>query len=234
MPVPLMPGASPFSACDGPNGVLVLHGFTGSPVSMRPLAEAFADAGLSVDLPLLPGHGTCLDDMMATGFRDWAGAVEEAYASLAARSDRVVVAGLSMGGTLALHLGLSHAEISGMVLVNPLVEPPAPSFVASMRQLLDSGTDRIPGIGSDIARPGFPECGYPDTPVAPLLSLFEGVADIAPRLEELSCPMLLLTSRQDHVVPTASGDLLEERAGSAVERVFLENSYHVATLDYDQ
>src|ERR1700712_3276414 len=107
-------------------GVLVLHGFTGNPQSMRPLAEAFAAAGLTVALPLLPGHGTQVEDMLPTGWDDWSIAAEEAYAELADRCSRVVVAGLSMGGTLAAWLGTRHPEIAGLVLVNPLIDGTAP------------------------------------------------------------------------------------------------------------
>src|SRR5580658_8361282 len=88
----LMNGAEPFSASNGPNGVLVLHGFTGNPRSMRPLAEAFADAGFSVDLPLLPGHGTSVDDLLTTSWEDWSRAADRAYTELAAHCDRTVVA----------------------------------------------------------------------------------------------------------------------------------------------
>jgi carboxylesterase len=230
-----MPGAEPFSASNGQNGVLVLHGFTGNPQSMRPLAEAFADAGFSVELPLLPGHGTSVEDLIPTRFSDWARAAEAAYESLAARSDKVVVAGLSMGGTLAIDLMLAHRDICGGILVNPLVEPAADSFLDIFRGMLDSGADRIPsGIGSDIAKPGAVEYTYDATPIAAALSLFEATQRIAPRLPELTTPILLLSSRQDHVVPPSSGDLLAEQAGGPVERVFLERSYHVATLDFDQ
>jgi len=222
----LMPGAEPFSASNGPNGVLVLHGLTGNPGSMRPLAEAFADAGFSVDLPLLPGHGTSVDDMLATRWEDWSEAADRAYTELAAHCDRTIVAGLSMGGTLSIWLAARHPAVSGVVVVNPLVEPPAAATI-------EGGTDRIPGIGSDIAKPGVDEGAYAETPIAPLLSLFAGVSELALRLGEIDAPLLLLSSRHDHVVPTASGDVLAESYGGPVERVFLENSYHVATLDND-
>jgi len=234
MPADVRPEAEPFSAWNGSNGVLVLHGFTGNPSSMRPLAEAFADAGFSVELPLLPGHGTTVDDLMGTRWPDWAAAADESYTSLAARCDRTVIAGLSMGGTLCLWLALQHSDIAAAVLVNPLAEPPAESFMDMMAQLLDSGTDRLPSIGSDIARPGAAEWAYEATPVPPLLSLFEAVGEIAPRLPEILCPVLLFSSRTDHVVPPSSGDLVAARVGAPVERIFLERSYHVATLDYDQ
>jgi carboxylesterase len=229
----LMAGAEPFSASNGPNGVLVLHGFTGNPGSMRPLAEAFADAGFSVDLPVLPGHGTAVDDMLATRWEDWSRAADLAYTELAAHCDRTIVAGLSMGGTLSIWLAARHPEISGVVVVNPLVDPPAESFIEMMRATVEGGTDRIAGIGSDVAKQGVAEGAYAETPIEPLLSLFAGVSELAARLGEIDPPLLLLSSRVDHVVPTSSGDLLAEHYGGPVERVFLENSYHVATLDND-
>jgi len=116
----------PFSASNGPAGVLVLHGFTATTATVRPLAEAFADAGFSVEAPLLPGHGTSVEDLATTGFADWLAASEAALVSLSARSDHVVLAGHSLGGTLALALVLAHPEVAGLVLINPYVEPPAP------------------------------------------------------------------------------------------------------------
>src|SRR5213080_266698 len=100
----VMPGAEPFSAPGGPHGALVLHGFTGNPQSMRGLAKAFAAAGFAVELPRLPGHGTAIEDMLETDWRDWSGAAESAYEKLTARCNKVVVGGLSMGGTLTLWL----------------------------------------------------------------------------------------------------------------------------------
>ena len=119
----VLPGAEPFSAAGGPNGALVLHGFTGSPQSMRPLAEAFAAAGFTTELPLLPGHGTSVEDMLKTSWADWSAAAEAAYLDLASRCDKVVVAGLSMGGTLTLWLATRHPEIAGIVPINAAAMP---------------------------------------------------------------------------------------------------------------
>src|SRR5437868_10876959 len=101
MTAPIIPGAEPESIDGGPNGALVLHGFTGNPSSMRGVAEALAAVGFAVELPLLPGHGTSVEEMFATNFRDWAATAEAAYLDLAGRSHRVVTVGLSMGATLA-------------------------------------------------------------------------------------------------------------------------------------
>jgi carboxylesterase len=230
---PILPGAEPFSRTGGPNGVLVLHGFTGNPQSMRPLAEALADAGYTVDLPLLPGHGTAVEDMIPTRWGDWSEAAESAYAKLAASCPEVALVALSVGGTLACGLAEHHPEIRGLALVNPFIDPPAESFRDVMRGVLESGTDVAPGVGSDIKKDGVAELAYPGTPIAAALSLFEGIDATAADLARISCPVLLLSSRNDHVVPSSSGDVLVAGAAGPVERVWLEESYHVATLDND-
>jgi carboxylesterase len=231
---PVLPGAEPFSADGGSAGVLVVHGFTGSPQSMRGLAEAFAGAGFTVELPLLPGHGTAVEDMIPCRWEDWSGAAEMAYQELSNRCDRVVVAGLSMGGTLTCWLAAHHPEIAGIVAVNPAVEPPAESYMDIFQGSLDSGLETIPAIGNDVADPGSTELAYDATPVAAAQSLFKAIIDLEPKLSEIRCPVLLMTSPQDHVVPPSSSDLLASRVTGPVERVSLERSYHVATIDYDK
>ncbi len=231
----LIPGAEPFSAPGGPHGALVLHGFTGSPYSVRGVAQALAGAGLAVEAPLLPGHGTTMDDVLATGWDDWRAAAEAAYRDLAGRCRRVVLAGLSMGGSLAASLAADHPEVAGMVAVNPYIDPPAPSFQEILRGLLAEGETVIPShLGSDIADADAKEVGYRGTPIAPLLSLCLGLDGLLPRLGDITCPVLVMTSATDHVVPPVSSDVLAERVSGPVERVRLERSFHVATLDHDR
>ena len=235
MPEPsVLPGAEPFSSPGGPDGALVLHGFTGCPQSMRGLAEAFASAGFAVELPRLPGHGTSIDDMLTTGWADWSGAAEAAYHDLAGRCEKVVVAGLSMGGTLTVWLAAKHPEIAGIVCVNPAVDPPASSFIDMMRGILESGTAVMPAIGDDIADPDGSELAYDGMPIEPLLTMVDAERDLFENLGRINCPVLIMTSPQDHVVPPGSSDVLAERVAGPVERVTLERSYHVATLDYDK
>lgn len=228
-----MPGAEPFAHDGGAEGVLVLHGFTGNPQSLRALAEALADEGYTVDLPLLPGHGTAVEDMVPTRWSDWSEAADAAFRRLAGRCDAVALVGLSMGGTLACWLAEHHAEVRGISVVNPLVEPPADSVRDLLRTMLESGTEVAPGIGSDIAKEGVHELSYPGMPIAAVLSLFDAVDGVATRLDRIACPVLLLSSREDHVVPSTSGDLLVSSVAGPVERIWLERSYHVATLDHD-
>jgi carboxylesterase len=201
---------------------------------MRGLALALTDAGLTVELPLLPGHGTAVADMVATRWEDWSAAAEASYLALAARCESVVVVGLSMGGTLGVWLAERHPEIAGLVLVNPLIEPPDADTVAFIGALIDGGDELAPGIGSDIALEGAVESAYAELPLRAAQSLFAAAAEVAAGLGSVSCPILLFSSTQDHVVAPVSGDRLVEGARGPVERILLERSFHVATLDYDK
>jgi carboxylesterase len=212
----------------------VLHGFTGNPRSMRGLALALAAAGLTVELPLLPGHGTDVADMVPTRWEDWSAAAEAAYVELAARCESVAVVGLSMGGTLSVWLGERHPEIAALVLVNPLIEPPDADTVAFIESIVEGGDEVAPGIGSDIALEGVVESAYPESPLRAALSLFAAAGDVAAHLGSVTAPVLLFSSTQDHVVPPVSGDRLIAEVKGPVERIMLERSFHVATLDYDK
>lgn len=229
----VLPGAEPFSADGGPHGALVLHGFTGCPQSMRGLGEAFAAAGHAVDLPLLPGHGTAVEDMVPTRWDDWLAVADDAYRKLEARCDRIVVAGLSMGGTLGSWLAAEH-DPAGLVAINAAVEPTAESFRESLQALLAEGTTYMPALGNDVADPASTELAYDAVPVAALLSLLEAVHQLDSRLPSITCSVLVLTSRQDHLVPPSASDHLAGRVSGPVERLFLERSYHVATIDYER
>ena len=229
----IIAGCEPWSAAGGPHGVLVLHGFTGNPQSMRGWAEAFAAAGFAVELPLLPGHGTSVDDMLTTDWSDWSAAAEDAYDALASRVDKVVVAGLSMGGSLTAWLASRHPEVAGIVCINPALSVPD-EIVAALTDMVAGGVDRIPAIGGDVADPEGREKAYDATPVAPLLSLAAAGEAFRGDLAKVECPVLIMTSPQDHVVEPHNSDLLAEGVSGPVERITLERSYHVATLDYDK
>jgi carboxylesterase len=146
-----------------------------------------------------------------------------------------VVGGLSMGGSLTLWMGLKHPEVRGLVCVNPATRPQPPEVMAMLHAALDEGSEVMPGIGSDIADPDAVEIAYDGTPVRPLLSFLEdGLASMADRYGELQMPLLLYTSRQDHVVEPSQSEYLAETYGGDVDHHWLDRSYHVATQDYDR
>ncbi|HVU73531.1 MAG TPA: alpha/beta fold hydrolase [Mycobacteriales bacterium] len=234
----VLAGAEPYSADgDGANGrvgVVVCHGFTGCPQSMRPWAEGLAAAGYTVRLPRLPGHGTTWQELQATRWPDWYGEVDRAYTELQGRCDTVFAVGLSMGGTLAFRLAEQHADtIAGIVTVN--------AFLASRdkRLLLLPVLKRIvpslPGVGSDIKKPGVTELAYPRTPLKAVASLAEMQKEVRANLGLIRCPVLSFHSREDHVVDPSTSALLAAELGPTgrYTEVELAESYHVATLDND-
>ena len=231
-----MPGAEAWSHQGTLDvGVLVVHGFTGNPGSMRGLAEACASAGFHVEMPRLAGHGTVVEDMMSTTWADWSRDADTAYVTLASRVGKVVVMGLSMGGTLTLWLAAVHPETAGVVCINPATQPLPEEAIASIRGMLDGGTEIIPGIGSDIADPEAKENSYSGTPVRPLLSFIDdGLRPLVRRYSDIKVPLLLFTSTQDHVVSPSDSDKLMAVYGGDRQQRKLERSFHVATQDFDK
>ena len=230
----VLPGAEPFGFPGGDGtGVLLVHGFTGTPMSLRPWGEALAAEGFPVACPLLPGHGTRWQDCNESTEQDWVGAVDEAFEKLAADCDRVVVAGLSMGGTLAIRLAeLRPHQVAGLVVVNPslLTRRLDGRLVPVLARVTGSGAP----IGSDIKRPDVVELAYDRMPLRGMMALRRLWKQTRSELGRVTAPVLAFTSVDDHVVEPESTDLLLAGIASTdVTRVRLEDSYHVATLDND-
>ena len=231
--MPVMPGAEAFAHEGGRTGVLLCHGFTGSPQSLRPWAEYLAAAGLSVSLPRLPGHGTSWPEMARTRWEDWYAEVDRAFDELQASCDEMFVMGLSMGACLALRLAeLRGDAIRGLVLVNPSITADTKLFL--LAPVLKLVVPSLKGIASDIKKAGVAEAGYDRVPVKAAATL-PGLWRITQQhLTELTQPVLAYRSASDHVVGPASMKLLQGALPpEQLEVRELADSYHVATLDND-
>jgi carboxylesterase len=108
----------------GPVGCLMLHGFLGSPISSRPMAEYLAEQGISVHCPLLPGHGQLPNKLYKVTGRDWLAEAEEGLATLRQKCDRIFIMGHSMGNVLGAHLIVQNDDILGMIMLAPATEIP--------------------------------------------------------------------------------------------------------------
>jgi len=227
------PGAEPFHAEGGPIGVLLSHGFTGSPASMVPWGRRLAAQGLTVTVPRLPGHGTTWQEMNTTTWHDWYGEVDRALTDLRSRCEWVAVCGLSMGGALALRLAEQRpADVGALVLVNPAIA--LKRLDLHLVPLLSRFVPSLPGIGNDIKKPGQDEIGYDRTPLKALTSQLRLWRDVRVNLDRVTAPLLMFRSREDHVVDETTARLVMEQVSSPErELVELTNSYHVATLDHD-
>jgi carboxylesterase len=231
--VPVTHEAEPFRAEGGSTGVLLVHGFTGSPFSLRPWGDHLAAEGFSVSVPRLPGHGTSWQELNNTEWTDWYAGVSHALDELRAGCTQVYVGGLSMGGCLALRLAEQRADdVAGLILVNP-------SVVSTNRQLLAVPllkhlVGSVKGIVNDIKKPCADEYGYDRLPLKALDSLRALWTVTRDDLPKVTAPLLVFRSVEDHVVEPLSSQIITQRVSSrdVTERV-LDNSYHVATLDND-
>jgi len=214
-------------------GVVLVHGFTGSPASLKPWAQSLADLGYAVEVPLLPGHGTRWQDLNRVVWKDWYVEAEAAFDRLRADCDAVVVAGLSMGGSVVLRLAETRGDqVAGIVLVNP--------FVASFRTelhllpLIKHAIPSLRGVVNDIKKPDQDEHGYDRLPLKGLAEVTSMWKVVVPDLSSVTQPLLYFRSNDDHVIDVSSSPTILHGVSSAdVEERVLENSYHVATLDHD-
>lgn len=214
-------------------GILVIHGITSTTSSMRFLAEKFAEADFNVELPGLSGHGTKWQDMNSVKYTDWLDDLETALSNLKKRSSKIFLCGLSLGGGLAIYLAGKHPELEGMILINHAAKFTHPKFwfVPILRHFIKS----VPAVASDIKDPDSHEIAYDRTPtngVYQMLKMLKAARKLLPQIE---LPVLIFKSRQDHVVPIVSAAYTMKMIGSKNKKlIWLENSYHVAPLDYDK
>lgn len=225
----VMEEAQPFYFEGNKVGILVSHGFTGSTQSMRPLGEAYARAGYTVCGPRLKGHGTHYEDMEETTYHDWVASIEEGYHWLKERCDTIFVTGLSMGGTLTLYLAETYPDIKAIIPINAAIDIP------NLQAMQQSDVRFLDAIGSDLKNPNVTELAYDKTPVQSVKEIVKLMKNVKDNLQSVTCPALILVSTEDHVVPPDNSQTIYNSISSSDKKIVqLENSYHVATLDYDQ
>jgi carboxylesterase len=229
----VMEGAEPFRFEGNEVGVLVSHGFTGTTQSVRPLGEALSEEGFTVMGPRLEGHGTSMEDHASSTASDWISSIEAGLTWLQQRTSQTFFTGLSLGGMFALYFAAKYPDcIRGIVPINACVFLNDPDLA---RVVFDpEAPPAVPGVGSDIKAEGVEELVYPQVPVPPIKELMAIMRVTDDLLPSITTPALILQSTEDHVVPPENGPhILEKLGGEDKELVWLENSYHVATLDND-
>jgi carboxylesterase len=214
-------------------GVLLSHGFTGQPASMKPWGEALAAVGYAVEVPRLPGHGTTWQELNTMTWEDWYGELTRVFDALCLTNDAVVVAGLSMGGGLVLKLAADHPDrVAGVVLVNPAVATGRKDV--KLLPLLKRLVPSFPAIAGDIKKEGVQEHGYDRTPLRAAHSMMSAWPALVASLPRVTAPLLYFRSTVDHVVDGLSQPIIVSGVSSTdVTERTLADSFHVATIDND-
>jgi carboxylesterase len=230
----VLAGAEAFSFDGGKTGILLVHGFTGSPQSMRYLGERLGEQGYTVRGPRLPGHGVSPAAMAKTTAAEWVAAAEDALAEISSRCDKVFVAGLSMGGTLSLYLAAMHPDkVSGVIPINAAaqIESADMASIAYARNMPAT----VPGIGSDMMDTATKELAYSEVPVVCVKEVMGLAASARALLPRIKCPTFVINSRVDHVLTANNATVIANNVGSdRIELLWLNRSYHVATIDHDK
>lgn len=225
----VIPGAESFFLPGCSTGILLCHGFNGTPQSMRYLGEGFAKHGYTVYAPRLKGHGTTIHDMEEATYHDWISNLTEAYLLLKQTCHHIFVIGQSMGGALALDLA-SKGTCDGVLTINAALSVPEYEKFDHKKEskFIEEGT---PDIKDSQAK----EITYEQVPVKAVHQLLNIMKIARQQLPLISSPIMVFVSPEDHVVPAhCSYDIFDSVSSSEKELVSLNHSYHVASLDYDK
>ncbi len=212
-------------------GIIFVHGFTGSPASMRPWAAFFEELGYTISVPRLPGHATDWKDLNRVKWQEWPARVQVEVDSLKKICRKVFVFGLSMGGGTTLNIAENN-ELAGICLVNPMIHIPGNLIkLAPLLALIQPGRS---SVGDDIKKPGVTEWGYDVLPTKGVVQLNKMLKVTRANLSKVKCPALLFHSVDDHVLPISNSNIIMTEIESiSGQRIELTNSYHVATMDFD-
>lgn len=228
-----------FSLGTGPDAVLLIHGFTGSPWEMRPLGEALAGRGLHVYCPRLPGHGTTPEAMLGAGHEDWLAGMEEALVSLS-HHRRVFVSGLSVGALLALILAARHpTRISALGLLAPALRFRKPEMWLAHRlrntPVLDLLVPWVTKNSVDLEDPHLRNLApvLPAFPSTRLRDVWALQQQARAALADVRCPVFIAVARHDHVVDASVGEELARGLVHAhpLQQLLVEEGFHQIPRD---
>jgi len=210
-------------------GILLVHGFTGSPGTMKVIGEALNKDGYTVSGILLPGHGTHITDMEKSTWQDWLSAARDGAHELSAKCDKMIICGLSMGGLITLILA-AELPVEGAVTIAAAME--LEDRLAGLARFFKYFVRyRGNGIRDDNDHPY--KIGYSVSPIRKVQDLIKLQKIAKRRLSEIKCPLLVVRAMKDATVTKEAADIIyngAENAGS--KEIFnLENSVHLCTVD---
>lgn len=217
----------------GPVGILLSHGFTATTAEVRLLAGYLHARGYTVAGPLLPGHGTSIEEMNRCRWQDWVRGMEEIYQQIASRCQTVVIGGESMGGLLALYLAAEHPEVAGVLVY-------APALRSTPKLLQIAAWFMAPFVAYRTWPPGPKSVvderwkGYPAQPIRAALQLFRLQKEVYRRLPSIRQPILIVQGRLDRSVYPDVPETVARLVASEIKEVhWMEKSQHCVLLDQE-
>lgn len=231
----IMPGAEPLFVEGNDTGILLLHGFTGSPYEMRETAQLLQEKNYTISLPLLSGHGTNVKDLLNCKWTDWFEDAKQALFKIRNSCKNVFVIGLSTGASLALHLA-AHYQVEGVIALSPALFlkgksirllPIVPPFIRYRNE----------GSGPDISdlKAKQEAVAYHKTPIKAAKEILKLYDHLKMDLPEIYTPVLIVQSVQDHVVDFKGARWIYDHIASKEKQFLkLEKSFHVVTLDIEK
>lgn len=215
-------------------GVIVVHGFGGTPHSVMPVTTAIHAAGYATVAPKLPGHATNVDDLALHTWDDWISALGNVADELGRRTNGIAIIGQSMGGTLALQLATMRSDVRGVATINAVAQPTDPDVVEHLEYMIGRGKLLQPAGDPDIRDPDAHDSAYADHPRAALLQLAYGAGAVYDLLGQVTVPVMVVTSDHDGMVESTNSDAIAAGVNGPVARLRLPNSAHIAALDLDR
>ncbi|MDL2280889.1 alpha/beta fold hydrolase [Selenomonadales bacterium OttesenSCG-928-I06] len=234
--MPIISGAEPFLFSGGKTGILLVHGFTGSPAELRPLGEYLNKQGYTVLAPRLTGHGSSILEMIQTSWPHWYGSVEDAYHILNHLCDRIIIIGFSLGAILSLKLSIFHKVSKIVALSAPIyiadkrikIMP----FIKAFQGFVPKATKKPSETSEDMAKYLI---GYDQVPVPCSISVLELIDDVKVLLPKVTAPILIIQAKGEHTVKPESAEFIYNNVSSADKHLhWLEESGHVITLDVEK
>ncbi len=228
---PVVSGAEPYFFKGNQIGILLSHGFVGTPQSVKYLGEQLASQGYTVYGVRLTGHGTHYKDLENCHYQDWILDLEKGYHYLQQYCSEIFVIGQSMGGTLTLNLASRFSEIKGIILINAVIKTIPNMEVYRNKQKPPYIDEPEP----DIKAKDVHEITYFKTPLRAINQLLLLMEDTRENLSSVHCPVLAFQSIEDHVVPPENTDYIMANLQSYTKEIIpLIDSYHVASMDNEK
>lgn len=214
---------------------LLIHGFTGSPSEMKPLAKYLANKGYGVSIPLLSGHGITPEEMSLTCWDDWYGSVESEYLRILNKypQSKIIPIGLSMGGTLVLHLAYNYCFLGIVTMCPGLYLHSKKAYLAPVIQYfkkfeLKNATGNIKATGDNEVDNQF---FYDKTPIRSVSSQLSMIRKVRKEIPLIKVPSLIIQSKKDRTVDPKGARKIHDAIGSQVrDLIWLEKSGHIITL----